>query len=304
MRTMMRNNDFSTGTSPDAESRSPFVNLSRPPKAATIHDVSCIGRCASTVILPVLSVCGVQACPLPTALLSTHTGGYEGFTFLDLTEEMPKITAHWRSLGTAFDAVYSGFLGSAGQIETVRAFAAECKEQNPDCVFLADPVMGDDGSTYATYTAEMCRLTRHLIAGADIITPNLTEACILLDEPYRRNFTPEQLAEMARSLSGMTAGKVIITGVHRENAVGAVYYDAASGLRGEYFTPRDPNNFPGAGDIFASIVLAGALEKRPLAETVRKACDFIFRASRFTTALGTPVREGLAIEPLLKELAL
>lgn len=160
-----------------------------PRKVAAIHDVSCIGRCAATVILPVLSVCGNQVCPLPTALLSTHTGGYTGFTFLDLTSEMPKIAAHWETLDTVFDAVYSGFLGSADQIEIVRTFAKKAKERNPACLFLADPVMGDDGTTYATYTPEMCRRTRQLIADADIITPNLTEACILLDMPYDRQKT-------------------------------------------------------------------------------------------------------------------
>ena len=273
-----------------------------PPKVAAIHDVSCIGRCATTVILPVLSACGDQVCPLPTALLSTHTGGYTGFTFLDLTAEMPKIAAHWEALGTAFDAVYSGFLGSADQIETVRAFAEKAKEKNPDCLFLADPVMGDDGNTYATYTPEMCRKTRLLIADADIITPNLTEACILLDRPFRPDLGKTELLAMAKELSALCAGLVLVTGIHRENTVGVLYYDKKSGIHGEYFTPRDPNNYPGTGDIFASVVLAGALAGLAPEISVKKACDFIYHASRYTTSLGTPVREGLAIEPLLGEL--
>ena len=276
---------------------------SAPPKVAAVHDVSCIGRCASTVILPVLSVCGVQACPLPTALLSTHTGGYQGFTFMDLTEEMPKIINHWKQLGTTFDAVYSGFLGSAGQIRLVRDFAEACKAANPHCLFLADPVMGDDGRTYATYTEEMCCLTRTLVSEADLITPNLTEACILLNIPYRQDFSDTELCTMAKSLCALGAPTAIITGVHREALVGAVYYDALTGEYGEYFTPRDPNNYPGAGDIFASVVLAGRLKNAPLGATVRRACEFIFQASCLTTALGTPVREGLAIEAMLGVLA-
>ena len=273
-----------------------------PPKIAAIHDVSCIGRCATTVILPVLSVCGNQVCPLPTALLSTHTGGYTGFTFLDLTAEMPAIAAHWEKLDTVFDAVYSGFLGSAGQIEIVRAFAEKAKQRNPHCLFLADPVMGDDGATYATYTPEMCRKTRILISDADIITPNLTEACILLDKPFRPDFDETELAAMAKELAGLSGDLVYITGIHRENAVGVLYYDKQSGAHGEYFTPRDPNNYPGTGDVFASVILAGAMSGLTPENSVRKACDFIYKASRYTTALGTPVREGLAIEPLLGEL--
>lgn len=275
-----------------------------PPKVAAIHDVSCIGRCAITVILPVLSACGNQVCPLPTALLSTHTGGYTGFTFLDLTSEMPKITDHWETLGTAFDAVYSGFLGSADQIEIVRSFAQKAKERNPSCLFLADPVMGDDGTTYATYTPEMCRRTRQLIADADIITPNLTEACILLDMPYDKQKTEADLCTMAKKLSQLCKGLVFITGIHRDinDTVGVVYYDKKTDRFGTYFTPRDPQNYPGTGDVFASVILAGALAGLSPEVTAVKACDFICEASHVTTMLGTPVREGLVIEPLLGRL--
>ena len=108
------------------------ISISPPPKIAAVHDISCIGRCACTVIIPILSALGVQVCPLPTALLSTHTGGYEGFTFMDLSDEMKKISAHWDSIDTVFDAVYSGFLGSANQIETVREFVNNCKAKNPE----------------------------------------------------------------------------------------------------------------------------------------------------------------------------
>ena len=269
--------------------------LRQPPKVAAVHDISCIGRCASTVIIPVMSVLGVEVCPLPTALLSTHTGGYAGFTFLDLSDEIEKIYRHWNSLGVAFDAVYSGFLGNERQIETVLEFAKSCKEKNGDCIFLADPVMGDDGRKYATYTDEMCRLMKKLVSSADIITPNLTEACILLDIPYRTDFCKGELERMLDGLLQIGAKNVIITGVHRGEKIGACY-KSSDGEYGEYFAVRDEKNYPGTGDIFASIVLSHVLCGKDIACGVKAACDFISAVSKKTTSLGTPVREGLAIE--------
>lgn len=278
--------------------------LAPPPKVAAVHDVSCVGRCAQTVIMPVLSAMGVQVCPLPTALLSTHTGGYTNFTFLDLSNEMTKIIAHFKRLGTVFDSVYSGFLGSAEQINTVLGFATYCKEINPGCIFLADPVMGDDGCKYATYTDEMCMLTRKLITKADIITPNLTEACILLDKPYKDSFSDDEISGMLSGLCEMGAKNIIITGIHRADKVGAVFMCDNGSLCGEYFAKRDPNNYPGAGDIFSSIILACAHKKMHLYDAVKLACDFISEASSLTSSFGTPVKEGLAFEGLLGKLIL
>ncbi len=281
----------------------PKKNVTALPRVATVHDVSCIGRCAQTVILPMLSVLGVQACPLPTALLSTHTGGYEGFTFLDLTEEMDGIRKHWHTLGERFDAVYSGFLGSEKQIETVLSFVEECREANPGCLFLADPVMGDEGKKYKTYTDELCRLTGELVKEADIITPNLTEAYLLLEKPYREMPTEKELDGLLDGLKEMCRGTVFITGVRQGKRIGTVYADA-DGHKGSYFAVCDRNGYPGTGDVFASMVLAGILRGIPLGVTVEKTCEFIAEASAYTTALGTPVREGLAIEALLHELTL
>lgn len=295
----MTNNHSIQGTPKTASFRR---KPTRPPRVAAIHDVSCVGRCAETVILPVLSACGQQVCPLPTALLSTHTGGYRDFTFLDLTKEMPKIEKHWESLGLVFDAVYSGFLGSAGQIEIVRHFAEKAKQRNPHCLFLADPVMGDDGATYATYTPEMCRLTKSLIGEADIITPNLTEACLLADRPYHTAMTDEELQGMAKDLSKLCRGLVYVTGIPKGDTVGVLFYDKTTDTYGSCFTPRDPNNYPGTGDVFASLVLAGTLEGLSPKLCAERACRFIWKASAYTTALQTPVREGLAFEPLLGEL--
>ena len=142
------------------------------PCVAAIHDMSGFGRCSLTVAIPVLSAMGIQCCPLPTALLSTHTGGFENFTFLDMTDEMPKVAAHWKSLGLQFRAVYSGFLGSERQIGIVEDFIRDFRRA--DSVVVVDPVMGDHGAVYQTYTPAMCAGMARLAEQADVITPNLT----------------------------------------------------------------------------------------------------------------------------------
>ena len=152
------------------------------PCVAAIHDMSGFGRCSLTVAIPVLAAMGVQCCPLPTAFLSTHTGGFENFTFLDMTDEMPKVAAHWKSLGLRFQAVYSGFLGSERQIGIVEDFIRDFR--TPDSVVVVDPVMGDHGDVYQTYTPAMCAGMARLAEQADVITPNLTEAALLLGIPY------------------------------------------------------------------------------------------------------------------------
>ena len=152
------------------------------PRVAAIHDLSGFGRCSLTVAIPVLSAMGVQCCPLPTAVLSTHTGGFEGYTFRDLTEEMAAAAAHWKALDLRFDAVYSGFLGSERQIGLVRQFLRDFRR--PGTLAVVDPVMGDFGRVYETYTPAMCRRMADLTAEADVITPNLTEAALLLGVPY------------------------------------------------------------------------------------------------------------------------
>lgn len=145
-------------------------------------DLSGFGRCSLTVAIPILSAMGLQCCPLPTAFLSTHTGGFEGFTFLDMTEEMPRVAAHWKSLDLRFQAIYSGFLGSVRQIDIVETFIRQFSRE--DTIVVVDPVMGDDGRAYRTYTPQMCTGMARLAGTGGVITPNLTEAAFLLNKPY------------------------------------------------------------------------------------------------------------------------
>ena len=274
-------------------------DLRKPPIAAAVHDLSGMGRCSLTVIIPVLSAMGVQVCPLPTALLSTHTGGYEGYTFLDLTDEIPKIAAHWDNLGVRFDAVYTGFLGSSRQIMTVRDFALRNKRDG--ALFFADPVMGDDGSVYATYTQDMCAQTAELVRDADFLTPNLTEASLLLKMPYREDYTLSETKDLLAALCGLGPRCVVLTGLRDwddDNRIGAAYLDHETGDFGFTFTERVRVSFPGTGDVFASVLLARLLNGSGLAMACRDAVRFVYQAAAFTQKLGTPAREGLAVEGL------
>ena len=283
-----------------------------PKKVVTVHDISCCGRCAQTVIIPLLSALSVQAVPLPTALLSTHTGGFDDFTFLDLTEQMKDIEKHWSALDISFDGVYTGFLGSEKQIENVAMFAQRCRKRNPGCIFLADPVMGDDGEKYKTYTDSMCLLTRRLIKDADIITPNFTEACILTDTPYRKNPDDEEIRRVFERLSRLTGADIVITGVRIEHPdasdklkICTVYRQKkgrySGGFGKAYFGYTDAN-YPGTGDVFSSVLLSLILQGTEFRLAVERAGAFVSQVADYTYRCETPIREGLLIEPLLKSL--
>lgn len=199
------------------------------PRIAAIHDLSGFGRCSLTVILPILSAMGLQCCPVPTAFLSTHTGGFEGFTFLDMTEEMPKVANHWNTLGLDFQAIYSGFLGSERQIHIVEDFIRTFRRK--DTVVVVDPVMGDHGEVYKTYTPAMCAGMAQLAAQADVITPNLTEAALLLGIPYETLSADEAgCRSIAEQLSMDGRRSVVLTGASTApDRTGAVCFDARTG---------------------------------------------------------------------------
>lgn len=269
------------------------------PRVAAIHDLSGFGRCSLTVAIPVLSAMGLQCCPLPTAFLSTHTGGFEGFSFLDMTDEMPRAAAHWRTLDLGFRCIYSGFLGSERQIEIVSDFLRDFRE--PDTIVVVDPVMGDHGRIYRTYTAEMCRGMARLAEQADVIVPNLTEAALLLDIPYEALPSGEAgCREIVERLSLDGRRSVVLTGASAApGQTGAVCFDAGTGRTESVQTKRVPREFYGTGDVFAS-VLSGALVKgKTLSEAARQAVDFVHACAERTAAQDLPLREGVDFEPLL-----
>lgn len=269
------------------------------PRIAAIHDLSCFGRCSLTIALPVLSAMGCQCCPLPTALLSAHTG-FPGNTFLDLTTEMGRIADHWTAMDLQFGAIYSGFLGSADQVDTVARFFNTFKKS--DTAVIVDPVMGDHGTAYRTCTPELCRGMRVLAENADVITPNLTEAALLLDHPYEE-IQRTDAYEVVRRLSVGGRRSVVLTGYSSESGqTGALCFDRDSGESKAVQTPREPQDFSGTGDLFASVLAGGVARGVPLSQAAQAAADFVRDCIARTLAEGLTEQDGVDFEPLLGQL--
>ena len=269
------------------------------PRIAAIHDLSCFGRCSLTIALPVLSAMGCQCCPLPTALLSAHTG-FPGNTFLDLTVEMGRIANHWAAMDLQFDAIYSGFLGSADQVDTVARFFDTFKKS--DTAVIVDPVMGDHGTAYRTCTPELCRGMRVLAENSDVITPNLTEAALLLDRPYEE-IRQADAYEVVRRLSLGGRRSVVLTGYSSEpGQTGTLCFDRDSGESKAVQTPREPQDFSGTGDLFASVLAGGVARGVPLFQAAQAAADFVRDCIARTLAEGLTEQDGVDFEPLLGQL--
>jgi len=269
------------------------------PRIAAIHDLSCFGRCSLTIALPVLSAMGCQCCPLPTALLSAHTG-FPGNTFLDLAAEMGRIAEHWAAMDLQFDAIYSGFLGSADQVDTVARFFDTFKKS--DTAVIVDPVMGDHGTAYRTCTPELCRGMRVLAENSDVITPNLTEAALLLDRPYEE-IRQADAYEVVRRLSLGGRRSVVLTGYSSEpGQTGTLCFDRDSGESKAVQTPREPQDFSGTGDLFASVLAGGVARGVPLFQAAQAAADFVRDCIARTLAEGLTEQDGVDFEPLLGQL--
>ncbi len=268
-------------------------------KIAAVHDLSGYGRCSFSVILPTLSSMGHQVCPLPTASLSTHTGGYTGFVFRDLTEDMSGWWRHWQEEKIEFDAFYSGFLGNADQIDITLEMIESLP---PSTLIFVDPVMGDDGVLYSTYTEEMREEMKHLVKKADVITPNITEAAFLLDRTPKSEYTEAEICEMLRSLKKICQGAVVVTGVETPDGVGAAYIEKEGNKVSFYIHKKHEKSYPGTGDIFASVLLGRLLKKDSLDRAVKCACDFIYSVVGYSKKFDYPVREGVLLEAKLSEL--
>ncbi len=268
-------------------------------KIAAINDLTGFGRCALTVAIPVISHMKLQCCPVPTSVLSNHTG-YEEYFFDDYTDKLPEYLSMWRKLGLKFDGIMSGFLGSEGQIAMVETFIREFRRE--DTVVVIDPVMGDHGEIAGTYTEKMCSEMKKLISLADIITPNLTEACRLTDTPYReRGWKKAELFEMARKLHEMGPGRVVITGIPQgEFIANYMYQDKRDPelIR----TCREGEERCGTGELFAAVIAADAVNGRPFATSVRKASLFIKKCMVKSMELGIDRKNGVCFEEILDNL--
>ncbi len=271
-------------------------------KVAAIHDLSCIGRCSLTVILPILSCLGIQACPLPTAVLSTHPGGFSDVVFHDCTPQIAPFAAHWRREAVEFDALYSGYLASEQQIKLVTQFIDDFSANHP--LVLVDPVMGDDGQLYSICTAAMKERILSLVQKAGIITPNYTEACFLLNEPWQPTVT--RLADMEpwlRRLSNLGPAQVVVTGIPLpDDKIATLGFDRMTGQSWQFISDLIPARYPGTGDVFASVLLGRLLAGFSLPAAIRDAADFVASAVRLSVASGAPRREGILLESCLPRL--
>lgn len=277
--------------------------MQKAPLVAVINDLSGFGRCSLTTELPILAVMGFQACPLPTAVLSNHTG-YESCYFQDFTAHMGAYFEQWQKLGLQFAGVCTGFLGSAKQADIVCNILRQTKKQEKPPLLLVDPVMGDNGSPYATCDAELCAQMKKLVALADIITPNITEACLLLGKPYCGERIDEAAAlAVVKELAALGAGRIVLTGVRaKPGTLANLAYEVDENRFYWVEEPQVEPAFAGAGDVF-SAVLAGALLKgETLPAALEKAAFFVYVAAKDTAEAGGAVQDGINFEPYLKML--
>jgi pyridoxine kinase len=271
-------------------------------RAAAIHDISCFGRCSLTVALPILSAAGIETSVIPTAVLSTHTGGFEGFTYRDLTQDILPIVNHWRSLNLEFDAIYTGFLGSLEQVDIL----SQCFDllKTKDTLIVVDPVMADDGRLYSIFPADFPDGMRKLCAKADVIVPNLTEAAFLLNEPYHDGpHTREEISHTLHALQALGPKRVVLTGVSFDQArLGASSLDAQTGEVAYTSELRIDPMYHGTGDVFASALTASLLHGRTLARAAEIAVRFTVESIARTKKTGADNRFGVNFEEGLANL--
>lgn len=267
-------------------------------KIAVINDFSGFGRCSIAVALPIISTLKIQCCPLPTSIFSNHTG-FDSFFFDDYTDKMPLYINEWKKLGLQFDGITSGFLGSKKQIEIVTQFFKDFKTK--ENIIIVDPVMGDYGKIYATYTKEMCEEMKELVQYADIITPNITELCILTDTPYQEKWKISELEKMTEELAEKGPEKIVVTGIVQKEFIANFCYEKGKSpkiLR----CHRVGTQRSGTGDVFSSIVAADAVNQVPFDKSVKKASNFIKKCILKSIEMDIPVTDGVCFEELLQTL--
>lgn len=273
--------------------------MRRQKRIALINDITGFGRCSVTVELPLLSAMKIQVCPLPTAILSVHTG-FPDHYLDDYTDRMRPYMDSWEKKQLSFDGICTGFLGSARQIEIVADFIRRFKQ--PSTRVMVDPVMGDYGRLYSSYTQEMCDEMRQLLPYADLVTPNLTEACQLLDIPYPSGgkMSDRELEYMASSLSACGPSQVIITGLSEGDHIRNFIYEAGRGTVLQ--VEKVGGDRSGSGDAFMAIVAGSLLNGEGLEQAAHKAAGFISKCLAYAVELDLPWNYGLPFEEYLREL--
>ena len=247
----------------------------------TVQDISCVGKCSLTVALPVISAMGVEACVLPTAVLSTHTA-FKGFTFRDLTSDISKITEHWKQEKLHFDAIYTGYLGSFEQIELMHSLIKDFG--SADTRVIVDPCMGDNGALYSGFTQDFAKTMAGLCAKAEVIVPNLTEASYMLGIPYvETGYNKDYIEDLLKKLAGLGARRVVLKGISFDDKkLGIASYDSETEKITWYFHEKMPQNFHGTGDIFASVLTGALVRGLSLEQACRLAADFVVESIKAT----------------------
>lgn len=251
-------------------------------KVLTVQDISCFGQCSLTVALPIISACGIETAILPSAVLSTHTGGFTGYTFRDLTEDIPGIAAHWEKEHIAFDTIYTGYLGSAEQIRLVKDLF--CRVAAPGCVKIVDPAMGDGGRLYTGFDAAFAAKMASLAGQADIVLPNITEAAMMTGASYvGTGYDETYIRSLMEGVLALGAGAVVMTGIsYREQEVGAAVLRRGETEIAYYFHEKLPKNSHGTGDIFASAFTGAVTRGLDLLTSAKIAADFTLAGMKAT----------------------
>ena len=266
-------------------------------KILVVQDISCVGQCSLTVALPVLSACGIETCILPSAVLSTHTGGdFKGYTFRDLSDDIPAICRHWEAQGIRFDAIYTGYLGSARQAEMVEHIMKTLLK--PEGLKIVDPAMGDNGRLYAGLDDGLVDAMRHLCRLANVILPNITEACLLTGQEYSESHDEQYIASLLSALDALGAKRTVLTGVSYDaNTLGVLTH--GDGCDHYHQHHRVPRMFHGTGDVYASAFTGAYLQGKSLFDAAGIATDFTLACIENTTPEHW---YGVRFEPVLPRL--
>lgn len=267
-------------------------------KILTIQDISCVGQCSLTVALPILSACGMETCILPSAVLSTHTAGFSGFTFRDLTDDMPAIQAHWQKEGIRFDCIYTGYLGSTKQVGYVKNILDTMG--NDACVKIVDPAFADNGKPYPIFDSVYVDAMKTLCPSADILLPNITEACFLSGVPYKEEYSENDIQELLIALSKLGCSTIVLTGVsYSPEKTGVVVYE--DGKISYYEHRRIAKGCHGTGDVYASAFTGALMNGRSMFEAAKIAADYTVLCIEKTQ--GDPAHwYGVKFETALPEL--
>lgn len=262
---------------------------------AIVNDISGFGRCSVTVALPILSAMKIQCGVVPTAILSNQTE-YPSYTMLDFTDHMEKYISNWKKLNFSFDGLYTGFLGSEKQIDIINHMIHTFQFEH----IIIDPVMGDHGRLYDSYTKEMCRHMKNLIKNATVITPNVTELCLLTDHPYSKNLTTDNIKGMCQELSKYNIDNIIVTGIENDGLVGNATYN-----NGKFYIKYQEKIHPmrpGTGDVFASVIAGCILKGIPLLDATDIATEYVRDCLISSVEYDIPINDGVCFEEHLNKL--